>query len=156
MTRHPKYVVMVSFQAILLLKMFLLTSPIKCVVFRSIKSNFKFWWPSLLLCVLNVRDRDKEYAQLKQKRCTFLYILVWKFFFWPIHAICDLWPTYNVESLPSRGILRNQRHLAKVLNSEFYLCPRSKPHLQNRLTDSQEIFTKIAQGTRHNKWKIKS
>ena len=27
--------------------MVLSTSPIKCIWFRSIKSNFKFWWPSL-------------------------------------------------------------------------------------------------------------
>ena len=37
----------------------------------------------------------------------------------------------------------NQRHPSKVLNSDFYLCSRLKPHL-----------TKTAQGRRHIKSKI--
>ena len=29
--------------------MFLSTNPIKCIWFRSIQSNFKFWWPFLII-----------------------------------------------------------------------------------------------------------
>ena len=49
----------------------------------------------------------------------------------------------------------NQRHSAKVLNSDFYLCPRSKPHLQNCLIDSKDFLTQTAQGRKHIKSKIK-
>ena len=44
----------------------------------------------------------------------------------------------------------------KVLNSEFYLCPCSKPYLPNCLIDSQDFLTQTTQGSRHNKSKIKS
>ena len=38
---------------------------------------------------------------------------------------------------------RCEGHPAKVLNSKFYLCPLSKPHLQNCLIDSQDFHTHI-------------
>ena len=58
-------------------------------------------------------------------------------------------------SLTLQGILRNQWHPAKVLNSEFYLYPRSKPNLQSCLIDSQDFLTQTAQGSRHIKAKNK-
>ena len=54
-------------------------------------------------------------------------------------------------SLPSRGILRNQLHPAKVLNSEFYLCPPSKSHVPNYLIDSNFFLIQKFQGIRLNK-----
>ena len=54
-------------------------------------------------------------------------------------------------SLPSRGILRNHLHPAKVLNSEFYLCPPSKSHVPNYLIDSKYFLIQNCQGIRHNK-----
>ena len=45
---------------------------------------------------------------------------------------------------------------AKVLNSDLYLCPHSKPHLHNCLIDLQDFLTQTAQGRRHTKSKIKS
>ena len=44
----------------------------------------------------------------------------------------------------------------KVLNSDFYLRSRSKPHLQNCLIDSKGFLTQTAQDKRHNKSKITS
>ena len=38
---------------------------------------------------------------------------------------------------------------SKVLNSEFCLCPHSKPHPQNSCTDSQDFLTQTAQGSKH-------
>ena len=49
----------------------------------------------------------------------------------------------------------NPRHSAKVLNSDFYLCPHSKPHLHNFLIDFKDFLTQTAQGRRHTKSKIK-
>ena len=43
----------------------------------------------------------------------------------------------------------NPRHSAKVLNSDFYLCPRSKPHLQNYLIDLKDFLTQTVQARRH-------
>ena len=43
---------------------------------------------------------------------------------------------------------------SQVLNSEFYLYPLSKPHLQNRLIDYQEVFTHTGQRSRHITSKI--
>ena len=40
--------------------------------------------------------------------------------------------------------MRNQQHSAKVLNSEFYLCPRLKSQLQNYLIDLQDFLTQTA------------
>ena len=54
-------------------------------------------------------------------------------------------------SLPSWGILRNQLHPAKVLNSDFYLCPPSKSHVPNYLIDSKYFLIHKFQGIRHNK-----
>ena len=41
--------------------------------------------------------------------------------------------------------LQNQWQPAKVLNSEFYLSPHSKPHLQNYLIDLIEFLTQTVQ-----------
>ena len=65
-------------------------------------------------------------------------------------------PTVLTQSRPSRGILPNWRHTAKVLNSEFICVHVSNPHPQNHLIDSQEIFTQTAQGSRQFKSEIKS
>ena len=51
--------------------------------------------------------------------------------------------------------MENSSTQQKVLTSEFYLWPRSKPPLQNCLIDSQDFFTQTAQGSRHIKSKIK-
>ena len=52
---------------------------------------------------------------------------------------------------PNRS--RNQRYPAKVLNHDFDLCPRSKPHVQNCLIDSKDFLTQTAQDRRHIKSK---
>ena len=51
--------------------------------------------------------------------------------------------------------LRNTGNCAKVINPEFHFCPRSKPHLQKYLIDSQESFTQTARDYGHFKIKIK-
>ena len=48
------------------------------------------------------------------------------------------------------------QHSAKVLISDFNLCPHSKPHLHNCLIDLQDFLTQTAQGRRHTTSKIKS
>ena len=47
----------------------------------------------------------------------------------------------------------NLRHLGKVLNSDFYLCPRSNPHLRSSLINSRDFLKQTAQGRRHIKIK---
>ena len=54
---------------------------------------------------------------------------------------------------PNRG--GNLRPSAKVLNSDFYLCPRPNPHLRSSLIDLRDLLTQTAQGRRHTKSKIK-
>ena len=49
------------------------------------------------------------------------------------------------EHLPQQEILRKSNS-AKVLNSDLYLCPPSKLHLQNCLIDSKDFLTKNTQG----------
>ena len=100
------------------------------------------------------------------------YLQIWE---WPsqfqlyfnLNRIKDLWVTL-ISATPAGGhkcIKKhfecqsksgNQRHPAKVLNSDFCLCPRSKPHLQNYLIDSKDFGTRTAQGRGHIKSKIKS
>ena len=41
-------------------------------------------------------------------------------------------------------------------NRLVYLCPRSKPHLQNCLIDLKDFLTQTVQGRTHTKSKIKS
>ena len=53
------------------------------------------------------------------------------------------------EHLPLQEILQNQQHPANVLNSDFYLCPLSKQHLQNCLIDSKDFLTQTTKGIRH-------
>ena len=72
--------------------MFLSTSPIKCIWFRSIQSNFKFWWPSLLLtgawCILANGGPLGPYIRLPNFHFTVLSLTVcstsgtWFLFFW--------------------------------------------------------------------------
>ena len=47
------------------------------------------------------------------------------------------------------------RAQTKILNFELYMCPRSKPHLQNNLIDLRDFLTQTAQGRKHTKSKIK-
>ena len=70
-------------------------------------------------------------------------------------CVARLCVTHNAERFPSRGILRNQRHPTKVLNSEFHLCPRSKPYLQHCEIDFKDFLTQTAQGINRIKPKIK-
>ena len=53
------------------------------------------------------------------------------------------------EYLECQNKSGNQRHPAKVLNSDFHFCPRSKSHLQNCLIHSKDFLTHTAQGRRH-------
>ena len=76
---------------------------------------------------------------------------------WTVVIVCILSVSIFYEShLPLQEILRNQRHPAKVLNSEFCSCTHSKPHLQNISIDSKDFFTQTVQGSGHIYSKIKS
>ena len=50
--------------------MLLSTSAIKCIWFRSIKSKFKFWWPSILVLTISV---TKNWNRRMEQKAEELY-----------------------------------------------------------------------------------
>ena len=63
-----------------------------------------------------------------------------------VHILRNIWSAQKK--------LGNQRYPVKVINSDFNLRLRSKPHLQNCLTDSKDFLTQTAQGRKDVKIKI--
>ena len=57
---------------------------------------------------------------------------------------------YDEPYLPRQEILQNFRHSAKVINSEFYLCPHSNS-IFKKVWLTQKILTQTDLGSRHNK-----
>ena len=66
-------------------------------------------------------------------------------------SFCPENPNKTMYSTPKE----EKGHPAKVLISKFYLCPHSKPPLQNCLIDSQDFLTWTVQGSIYFKSKIK-